>query len=200
LNANPFRSKASSVGPDEVKVRAGSNEFVGRIKNIADGAVQLLLPVALLVESNVTVVFGADCALEGTVLYCNHQDEIFCAGIYFSQNRKRRVRDQTRHAIAEEKVEITVLREGGGVSLTGWIVDISASGLGLKLTSEVSPGAWVKITRKSAIMFGEIRHCSADPNGGFRAGLQIETSLSRNSAEETDEKANETIYHLNDPK
>lgn len=194
----PFRFKVPSVAPDQVKVRVGANEFVARIKNVADGAIQLVLPVPVLTESNVVVAFSPDCTLEGNVLYCNRQGDFFCVGIYFSRNRNRRVRDTARHAVPAEKVTITLLREGGD-SLNGWMVDMSASGIGLKLTSPISTGAWVKIALKSAIMFGEIRHCSQDPSGGFRAGVEIETSLSRTGVVETEDRVDETIYHLSDP-
>ncbi len=71
MSALPFKFWKHADAPNEVRVGAGSNQMIGRLRNFADGAIQVIIPEALRDKSLVTVTFTDDCVLEGTVLYCN---------------------------------------------------------------------------------------------------------------------------------
>jgi hypothetical protein len=176
MAAQPFKLWKHGAEPNQVRVGSGTNQMVGHVRNFSDGAIQLLVPDLLREKADVTVTFTEDCVLEGKVLYCNHQDGAYRAGIYFEADPERR-RKQSRYATPDEPVKVCFLGSRQS-SVNGWVVDISKSGVGLKLTNRISLGEWVKLEMKSAILFGEIRHCRQETDGTFRAGVEIETAIS----------------------
>jgi len=177
VSALPLKFWKHADAPNEVRVGAGSNQMTGQLRNFADGAIQVSVPEPLRDKAAVTVTFTDDCVLEGTVLYCNPQEGAYRAGIYFSSDGETR-RKQTRYATPDEPLKISFLGSRHS-SMDGWVVDVSKSGIGLRLTTRISPGEWVKIELRSTILFGEIRHCRQDSDETFRAGVEIETVISR---------------------
>ena len=55
------------------------------------------------------------------------------------------------------------------------IVDISKNGVGILAPTQLFPGTIVQIRIKNAVELGEVRHCSAVGNGGYRIGLRFHT-------------------------
>ena len=53
------------------------------------------------------------------------------------------------------------------------IVDISKNGLGILAAKAVSPGTIVQVRFNTAVEVGEVRHCSARDEGGYRMGLRF---------------------------
>ena len=185
MSALPFKFWKHADTPNEVRVGAGSNQMVGRLRNFADGAIQVIIPEALRDKSLVTVTFTDDCVLEGTVLYCNPKEGAYRAGIYFASDADSR-RKQPRYAAPDEAVKISFLGSRHS-SMDGCVVDFSKGGIGLRLLTRISLGEWVKVEMKSTILFGEIRHCRQDSDGTFRAGVEIETVISRTNPRNSQE-------------
>jgi len=53
------------------------------------------------------------------------------------------------------------------------IVDLSAHGMGLRLTAPVHPGEVVTVESADDVAFGIARYCRPAKGGLFRAGLEI---------------------------
>ena len=53
------------------------------------------------------------------------------------------------------------------------IVDMSKNGLGILAPKSVLPGTIVQVRIKSAVELGEVRHCSAGADRGYRIGLRL---------------------------
>ncbi len=177
MSALPLKFWKQTAEPNEVRVGTGANQMVGRLRNFADGAIQVSIPEVLRDAAAVTVTFTDDCTLEGKVLYCNPQEGAYRAGIYFTTDADRR-RKQPRYAAPDEPVKISFLGRQHS-SIDGWVIDVSKSGVGLGLADRISVGEWVKLEMKSVILFGEVRHCRQEPDGSFRTGVAIETVISR---------------------
>ena len=53
------------------------------------------------------------------------------------------------------------------------IVDLSRNGMGIVAPKSVFPGTIVQVRIKSAVELGEVRHCSASGDSGYRIGLRL---------------------------
>lgn len=58
------------------------------------------------------------------------------------------------------------------------VIDVSKSGLQLRLDAPVDPGSTVKIRVKETILFAEIRHCRQVSAQEYRAGLVLQEIIS----------------------
>ena len=58
------------------------------------------------------------------------------------------------------------------------VIDVSKSGLQLRLDAPVDPGSAVKIRLKETVLFAEIRHCRQISAGEYRAGLVLQEIIS----------------------
>ena len=68
--------------------------------------------------------------------------------------------------------------------MEGCVVDVSKSGVGLRLSHRLSLGEWVKLEMTTAILFGEVRHCTEDGDG-LELYVEIETAISRRNSEQS---------------
>jgi hypothetical protein len=76
---------------------------------------------------------------------------------------------------SDQPVVVTNL-EQPGMSLTGRLVNFSASGIRLIVNQDVLPGTMVKVEWGGTILLGEIIYCS--PQGEeYAAGLELEDAL-----------------------
>jgi len=69
----------------------------------------------------------------------------------------------------------SVLLESAGCPepIEGQIVEVSRSGLQLRLQTPVDAGASVRITRAGMLISGQIRYCRPNDSGSFDTGVAI---------------------------
>jgi hypothetical protein len=80
-----------------------------------------------------------------------------------------------------DPAEVEVVSGGTGRS-TATVLDVSKSGLRLKLESSINKGAEVKVTlQRNVVIFGQIRYCRP-LDGSFDAGVLIQ-DMSQNSGQ-----------------
>jgi hypothetical protein len=80
-----------------------------------------------------------------------------------------------------DPAEVDVVNGGIGRS-TATVLDVSKSGLRLKLESSINKGAEVKVTlQRNVVIFGQIRYCRP-LDGSFDAGVLIQ-DMSQNSGQ-----------------
>ncbi len=58
------------------------------------------------------------------------------------------------------------------------VIDVSKSGLQIRLDAPVDPGSTVKVRLKETILFAEIRHCRQISEREYRAGLALQEIIS----------------------
>src|SRR5580704_7530587 len=83
------------------------------------------------------------------------------------RNRRREMRLQCDPA--NVVLEIT----GHPEPVEGQIVEVSKSGLQLRLENSVPGGEAVRVTRASMIINGQIRYCRPNDAGSFDTGVEI---------------------------
>jgi len=82
-----------------------------------------------------------------------------------------------------DPAEVEIANGGGGRS-SATVLDVSKSGLRLKLESSINKGAEVKVTlQRNIVIFGQIRYCRP-LDGAFDAGVLIH-DMSQNSGQTT---------------
>jgi hypothetical protein len=140
-----------------------------------------LLPPGLRV-----VVSFAHIKITGEVEYCTPKDKWFRACIAItSENEQRR---GPRVAIRENS-EITALSgssQSGGIGTTkGMIVDLSVSGMGLRMSHFVEQETMLFVETRSAVIAGEVRYCREGSDGWFDVGIDVSDILSQPKEQES---------------
>ena len=91
----------------------------------------------------------------------------------FTKPQKNSKRSEPRFKAGDD----AVLQEISPLSLDRQkveIVDISRKGLGLLAPKPIFPGTIVQIRIKNSVELGEVRHCSACEENGYRIGLRLQ--------------------------
>jgi hypothetical protein len=167
------------VAPDSVLIATSDGRvLLGTIRNLSDGAVQVLLPEFVDEGSRVSVEISARCAVQGEVRYCSPYQRSYCAGIYFEPSGTRRFRALPRFAVEEDAV-LAVMSCPTRNQLEAHVTDASRSGLGLIVRRPLQAHDWVRVETRSCVVFGDVVHCQAHLDGGYRAGLTIESVIFR---------------------
>jgi hypothetical protein len=73
---------------------------------------------------------------------------------------------------ADTPVKFTVLKILGEPTCAGYVIDMSASGLQVKVPLPVPCGAQVKVEASGTIIFGEVCRCE-EHDGAFAIGLMV---------------------------
>ena len=167
------------VAPDSVVIGTSDGHLlIGKIKNVSDGAVQVLVSKFLDEGSLVSVEMSARCIVRGEVKYCSPYQDSYCAGIYFESNATRKFRALPRFEIHEAAL-VAVMSCPARHQLAARVTDASKSGLGLIVRRPLQASDWVKVETRSCVVFGDIVHCQPHPDGGYKVGLAIETVVFR---------------------
>lgn len=83
-----------------------------------------------------------------------------------------------RRICLDTTAELTVT--GARPRFTVRVIDMSSSGLGIKLDSPLQTGEPAYVELEHGVAFGEIRHCQKTADG-YRAGLSVEEFIQRDS-------------------
>lgn len=167
------------VAPDTAVVGTPDGRFlIGKIKNVSDGAVQVLLPEFMDEGSLVSVEISSRCTVTGEVRYCSPYQQTYCAGIYFESSGTRRFRAMPRFEVQEAAL-VAVMSCPARNQLAAHVTDASKSGLGLIVRRPLQANDWVKVETRSCVVFGDVVHCQSHTPGGYRVGLAIETVVFR---------------------
>lgn len=169
------------VAPDSVVIGTSDGRFlVGKIRNLSDGAVQVLLPEFMDEGSVVTVEMSAGCSVSGEVKYSSPYQYSYCTGIYFESSGTRRFRAQPRFEVQESAL-IAVMNCPARDQLSAHVIDASKSGLGLIVRRPLQANEWVKVETRSCVVFGDVAYCQSYGGGGYKVGLAIETVVFRST-------------------
>ena len=135
------------------------------------------LPEGAVVRINA----GRHYSTTGQVLYSLPYRGLHYATIGVQKDERRR---ESRIKVAET-ARVMSLQAHESVNCRAYVANVSKSGIGLVTEVRVSKGVLLKVTMNSAIVFGEVRHCTprkSEP-GVYDVGLEIQTVIFRDEAQ-----------------
>jgi hypothetical protein len=114
--------------------------------------------------------------VSGEVAYCTRKDSWYrtCIALNSDNDRGRR---EPRLPIRLPGA-VVALSANGDESGPGMVLDVSVSGMRLKIQRRVATGTMIFVEMASTIVVGEVRRCFSAQNGQFEAGIEVTDILS----------------------
>ena len=154
--------------------------FPGRLQGWEEsGLVRVTVPFEVADRAKLRLDTKDRFTATGYVVYCVPWLSGYRLAIQLQDGRRAEVR-----LPADQAALISVYGTRPTERTTGRVVDISRSGMGLRLRQQLPVGSLVKVETEAAIIFGEIRHCARipDEDGLFKVGIRIAATGARASA------------------
>jgi hypothetical protein len=142
-------------------------DSIGELIDIRDGVLRVRcerrLPDGMLARISLDQI-----QISGTVLGCIPADSGWDISVALSFSRRREAR-----IACTGKVTAGVMSVHGTRSYEASLVDVSPSGLSLRLPVSVRIAARVYVETESEMLIGEVRHCRPADGGDFVAGVML---------------------------
>lgn len=173
---SPKRGASFNI-PVDLDLREGTGETVSaHLIQVNTGFFQLSSPVFLQNNTLIDIIFDRK-RLEVEVVFCKSDDRNkYVVGARLMVGANGEIRREPRIPI-EIGARVTTSDLPG--SFPAKVVDISRSGLGLKVPRNIAVGVGVIVELNSGIAFGEVRHCSKKTKDTWRVGLSLDEFISR---------------------
>lgn len=167
--------------PVALDLREGSGETVSaHLIQVNTGFFQLSSPVFLQSNTVIDIIFDRK-RLEVEVVFCKSDERHgYIVGARLMAGLNGEIRREPRIPI-EISARVTTSNMPG--SMPAKLVDISRSGLGLRVPQNIPTGIGVIVELNSGIAFGEVRHCSKKGKDTWRVGLSLDEFISRHDQE-----------------
>lgn len=173
-----YRSKvgASFNIPVDLDLRDGNDELVSaHLLQVNTGFFQLSSPVYLQSNTVIDIYFDRQ-PFEVEVVFCKADDrDGYAVGARLMAGLNGEARREPRIPV---EISARVTTSGSPGSIPAKVVDISRSGLGLKLSRSIPVGSGAIVELQSGIAFGEVRHCSLKAKDTWRVGLSLDEFIS----------------------
>jgi hypothetical protein len=118
--------------------------------------------------------------VSGEVVYCTRKDTWYLACIALnSENEGRR---EPRLPVRLPGSVVVLSGDGGEQSVEGLVLDVSVSGMRLRIPQGVKPETMIFVEMASTLVVGEVRHCLPGKNGQFEAGIEVTDVISDTKA------------------
>jgi hypothetical protein len=163
--------------PVELDLREAHGETISaHLLQVNTGFFQLACPVFL--QSNTTIDISFDRQRrEVEVVFCKADHRIgYLVGARLMAGLNGEIRREPRIPI-EISARLTTSDLPG--SIPAKVVDISRSGLGLRVPRNIPVGVGVIVELHSGIAFGEVRHSSKKTKDSWRVGLSLDEFIAR---------------------
>ncbi len=162
--------------PVELQLADGVRERLhAQILRVNTGFIVLALPSALEAGQKLDMIY-LERPIRCEVAYCNRQREgSYRAGARILEGADGSLRAERRIKF-ETAAKLTMC--GKSAPLAVRVIDISSSGLGVKMQHAIDVGALAYVELDLGVAFGEVRHCK-EYEGGYRAGLCVEEFIAR---------------------
>ncbi|HVY91908.1 MAG TPA: PilZ domain-containing protein [Bryobacteraceae bacterium] len=142
-------------------------DSVGELIDISDGV--LRIRCERRVPNGAVARISLDqIQISGTVLGCMPMGEDWGVSVALSFSRRREARIS-----CTGKVTAGVLSVHGTRSYEASLVDVSPSGLSLRLPVPVKMAARIYVETESEMLLGEVRHCQPTGGGEFIVGVML---------------------------
>ncbi len=168
-----------TVTPLEGEPKVLSAAINGTDRN---GVFRLSLRQPLAEGTTVRIAAGENYRATGRVLYSLPYKGWHYATIRILQDERRR---DVRINISEPAQIISLQPELAAIECQASVSDVSKSGIGLVMSTPIPRDVLLKIVLDSAIIFGEVRHCTcrASEPGSFKVGVEVQTVIFRDNDE-----------------
>jgi hypothetical protein len=162
--------------PVALDLREGNGETIAaHLIQVNIGFFQLSSPVYLQSNTLIDIIFDRQ-RLEVEVVFCKADDrDGYAVGARLLAGINGETRREPRIPI-EISARLTTSDLPG--SIPARVVDISRSGLGLKVPRNIPAGVGVIVELQSGIAFGEVRHCSKKGKESWQIGLSLDEFIS----------------------
>jgi hypothetical protein len=171
-------------GPDKVLVSFGDDteKFPAEIRNLSGSSIKLWMKRGVNAGALVRIEVAHGFHQTGTVLYCK-ADETggFTIVIDFDRTSEQQARNEVRTAYAQPATISELGLRGKSSPYRATTVDLSRTGIGLRMSRPLPVRTLVRIVLPDSIVFGEVRHCRAEGSKQFRVGISIEWKMSRSA-------------------
>lgn len=193
------KSGASFNIPVDLDLRDKNGEKVSaHLLQVNTGFFQLSAPVFLQSNTVIDILFDRQ-RLEVEVVFCKADDRNgYSVGARLMAGLNGEIRREPRIPV-ELNARLTCSDMPGAT--LGKVVDISRSGLGLKVSRNIPAGVGVIVELQSGIAFGEVRHSSQRGKDTWRIGLSLDEFISnrdrnKKAAEAADDPDNASLPFL----
>lgn len=162
--------------PVDLDLREGNGELISaHLLQVNTGFFQLSSPVFLQSNTIIDIIFDRQ-PLEVEVVFCKADDRNgYTVGARLMAGINGEIRREPRIPV-EINGRLTTTDFPG--SIPAKIIDISRSGLGLKVSRNIPTGVGVIVELQTGIAFGEVRHCSKKGKDVWRVGLSLDEFIS----------------------
>lgn len=138
-----------------------------RIRRVNNGFIKLFSANRIAIDARVEILFNGQ-SITAQVAYCTAKGEGYCVGISFGESGF--VRRELRLPV-DLPAQLTLPECSSPVPIR--VLDMSPSGLGLAVPTQIAQGTGVAVDLGYGTVFGEIRYC-LENTGYYRAGLALE--------------------------
>jgi hypothetical protein len=106
----------------------------------------------------------------GEVEYCTHKDSWFrvCIDLMAEDDQRRKPRLALR-----QPGFVTTLSNSGPSPSPGVLLDLAIAGMRIEIPDRIENGTMIYIETDTALIAGEVRHCSKGSGGNFEAGVDV---------------------------
>jgi hypothetical protein len=185
-----------TLDPDEVLIETlgpKSSEYHGKISTLTATEAEVVLNRDLTVQQAVRVWLSTEVKIDGLLVSCQAQQSCYVVRVRFSSSNEDGRRREPRFATTGEPVAITVLDKLFWGSYQAQLVDVSRGGLGLRSRQRIPKGTLIKADLPSAVVFGEVVHCTRESALEYRIGVTSDSVLFRSDSRPTG--ANSLMTH-----
>ena len=159
-------------------------QVAGTLRNASGAIVSVAVPIAIPLQTPVSLQISDRCSAGGVVIRCERQQDVHFAAIKMNAED---LRTEPRFQV-DDPVRILVLSVPDFAPLDGTVSNISKSGIALRSDSAIPSGCAVKLEFSATVVLGEVRHCKRSDDG-YSAGVQIESVFFRDEPTATDTSA-----------
>ena len=193
-STSPYRTKAGASFniPVELDLREGKRKPIpAHLMKVNTGFFQLSSPVFLQSNTTIDILFDRQ-RLEVEVVFCKADDrDGYAVGARLMPGLNGEIRREPRVPV---EISARVTSSDLPISIPAKLVDISRSGLGLRMSRCVPVGSGAVVELPGGIAFGEVRHCTLQAKETWRIGLSLDEFISnRDRAERTSCGFNESL-------
>jgi hypothetical protein len=153
---------------------ATTSTYRGKIRRVEKGFFQLWSPVWVNTNARLEILID-DCRIMADVISCHeHKPGDYRLAARRTYGPQRAIRSEPRIPVQLAAIVRTPYCD----KITAKVIDMSQSGLGLELSTEVEAGTRVVVEFMSGTAFGEVRHCKPLALT-YRAGMRIDEFVIR---------------------
>ncbi len=162
--------------PVDLDLREGKSSTIsGHLLHVNTGFFQISSPVYLQSSTIIDILFQRQ-RLEVEVVFCKADDHSgYTVGARLMAGLNGETRREPRIPI---EISARLSTPDSPDAIPAKVVDLSRSGLGLKVPRPLHQGTGVVVQLQSGIAFGEVRHCTQKSKDVWNVGLSLDEFIS----------------------